>query len=71
MGKGKKKRKRMGRPIGSGKPPEQTRKLVATRMDDGERGRAEQAAEIEDTSLSDFIRDATLEKADRVIAKKR
>lgn len=63
----KKKNKRMGRPVGSGKPAEKTRKLVATRLDDGERKRCQTAATMLDEKLSDFIRTASLERADRVI----
>lgn len=63
----KKKKKRMGRPVGSGKPLSQQRKLVATRLDDGERKRCQTAAAMLDETLSDFIRTASLERADRTI----
>ena len=66
MGK-KKKRKKLGRPAGSGKPPAKVRKLFATRLDDGERLLIEKAAEKVQKSAAEFVRDVSVDAARLVI----
>ena len=69
MGKNKK-AKKLGRPLGSGKPANKVRKLFATRLDDDERGVIERAAGKLDKSASEFVREVSVDAANKVICSK-